>query len=140
METRDAISLLSKIRDKVNRFIISEMEKSGIDDIATSHGDIFYALFNESRLTMAEISNKIHKDKSTVTALVEKLVRLGYVTKERDTNDARIVYVNLTDKGRELEPNFESISNKLLNVFYSNISEKEQKDLLIILKKIYGNF
>jgi MarR family transcriptional regulator, organic hydroperoxide resistance regulator len=46
METRDAISLISKIREKVNRFIVSEMAKHGIEGIGTSHGDIIYALFH----------------------------------------------------------------------------------------------
>lgn len=140
METRDAISLISKIREKVNRFIVAEMAKYGIDGIGTSHGDIIYALFNQPRLTMADISKRIQKDKSTVTALVDKLVRLEYVTKERDREDTRVVYVALTYKGNELKPIFESISKEMLDVFYLNISEKEKEDLLHILKKIYGNF
>lgn len=140
METRDAISLISKIREKVNRFIAAEMAKQGMEGIGTSHGDIIYALFKKSRLTMADISKVIHKDKSTVTALVDKLVRLGIVTKERDKGDSRVVYVALTGKGSGLEPIFESISKDLLDVFYSDISEKEQETLLALLQKIYHNF
>ncbi|MFD0681941.1 MULTISPECIES: MarR family winged helix-turn-helix transcriptional regulator [unclassified Paenibacillus] len=140
METRDVISIISKIREKVNRFILAEMVKQGIEGIGTSHGDIIYALFKNSRLTMADISKRINKDKSTVTALVDKLVRLGYVTKERDREDTRIVYVALAPKGSELEPIFEAISKELLDLFYLNISDKEKEDLLNILKKIYNNF
>ncbi|WP_239615527.1 MarR family winged helix-turn-helix transcriptional regulator [Cohnella mopanensis] len=140
METRDIISLISKIREKVNRFIIAEMVKQGIDGIGTSHGDIIYALFKKPKLAMADISNKINKDKSTVTALVDKLVRLGYVTKERDSEDTRVVYVALTPKGSELEPIFESISKEMLDTFYLNVSDKETAELLKILKKVYGNF
>ncbi|OME98721.1 MarR family transcriptional regulator, partial [Paenibacillus sp. FSL H7-0331] len=61
MENRDAISLISKIREKVNRFIVEEMVKNGVDGIGTSHGDIFYALFKNPRLTMADISKRINK-------------------------------------------------------------------------------
>ncbi|CAH0119713.1 hypothetical protein PAE9249_02220 [Paenibacillus sp. CECT 9249] len=124
----------------MNRFIVSEMAKRGIEGIATSHGDIIYALFKTPRLTMADISRRINKDKSTVTALVDKLVRLGYVTKERDVEDTRVVYVALTDKGKELQPIFESVSKELLDLFYLGISEKEKENLLHILKKIYDNF
>lgn len=139
MQSRDAISLISKIREKVNRFIVAEMVKYGIDGIGTSHGDIIYALFMKPRLTMAEISKGINKDKSTVTALVDKLVRFGYVTKERDREDTRVVYVALTDKGSELKPIFESISKEMLDMFYLDISEEEKEVLLNILKKIYNN-
>ncbi|WP_426451288.1 MarR family winged helix-turn-helix transcriptional regulator [Paenibacillus sp. S-38] len=140
METRDAISLISKIRDKVNRFIGSEMMKHGVDGVGTSHGDIIYALFHHPRLTMADISKRIAKDKSTVTALVDKLVRLGYVSKERDREDTRVVYVTLTRKGSELKPVFESISKAMLDVFYSNISEQEKEVLRTLLLKVYNNF
>jgi DNA-binding MarR family transcriptional regulator len=140
MNTRDVISLISKIREKGNRLIVSEMYKHGIDGIVTSHGDIIYALFKKPRLTMAEIAEKIGRDKSTVTALVDKLVRLRFVTKERDTEDTRVVYVTLTQKGNELKPIFDAISSEILDVFYKDISENEKEELIRILNKIYNNF
>jgi MarR family transcriptional regulator, organic hydroperoxide resistance regulator len=140
MSTKDVISLISKIREKTNRFIVSEMLKKGIDGIVTSHGDIINALFKKPKLTMAEIAERIGKDKSTVTALVDKLVRLGYVIKERDTEDTRVVYVALTHKGHELKPIFEAISSEILDIFYLDISEKEKEELIRILNKIYRNF
>lgn len=139
MKTTDAISLISKIREKVNRLIVSEMSKYGIEGIATSHGDIFYALYTKSRMTMAEIAEKIGKDKSTVTVLIDKLIKLGYVVKERDTNDARVIYVTLTPKGEKLEPIFRAISSEVLDLFYLGISENEKEELVRILNKIYNN-
>lgn len=140
MNKRDIISLISKIREKANRFIVSEMAQNGIGDIAISHGDIIYALYNNSKMTMAEIAKKIGKDKSTVTALVDKLVRLGYVIKERDTEDTRVVYVSLTNKGIEIKPIFEKISKDVLETLYSDISENDKEDLIRILNKVYNNF
>lgn len=140
MKTRDAISLISKIREKVNRLIEAEMSQNGLHGIVTSHGDIIYALLNKPRMTMAEIANKIGRDKSTVTALIDKLVKLGYVVKERDTQDTRVVYVALTSKGDELEPRFEAISTKVLDIFYLGVSENEKEDLTKTLSKIYSNF
>ncbi|MGQ8872736.1 MarR family winged helix-turn-helix transcriptional regulator [Paenibacillus sp. TSA_86.1] len=140
MKTRDAVSLISKIKEKTSRFILNEMAAEGINDLATSHGDIIYALYNHQRLTMAEIAKNIRKDKSTVTALIDKLVRTGYVVKERDATDSRIVHVALTTKGEALKPVFEDISERLLDTFYANITGDEKKELLRILIKIYDNF
>lgn len=140
MKTRDAISLISKIRENVNRLIEAEMSKNGLNGIVTSHGDILYALFKKPKMTMAEIANKIGKDKSTVTALIDKLVKLGYVVKERDTEDTRVVYVSLTNMGNELEPIFEGISANVIGTFYLGVSENEKEELIKILSKIYNNF
>lgn len=140
MEIKDSISLISKIRHQVNRFLLTEMAKHGVDGIGTSHGDILYALFHNPRLTMAEVASRINKDKSTVTALVDKLVRYGYVSKERDVRDTRVVYVVLTKKGVELKPVFEQISHQLLHTFFKNVTDQEQAELLRILLKIHHNF
>lgn len=139
MKTRDAISLISKIREKMNKRIINEMVQNGVEGIVTSHGDILYALYSKKSMTMAEIAETIGKDKSTVTVLIDKLVKLQYVTKKRDAQDSRVIYVTLTPKGKELEPIFEAISAKVLDVFYQGISEKEKEDLTKILNRIYSN-
>lgn len=140
MDTTDIISLISRVKEKVNRFIIAKMLENGIEGIVTSHGDIIYALFSRQKMTMAEIAEKIDRDKSTVTALVNKLVQFGYVTKERDTLDTRVIYAELTEKGKELKPVFDLISREVLEEFYFNITEEEKKELFRILEKIYNNF
>ena len=139
MNTRDVISLISKIRQKANGFILSELSKQGIDGIVVSHGDIIDALFRRQRMTMAEIAKKIARDKSTVTALVNKLVALGYVTRERDTEDTRVVYVTLTPKGQELKPVFQEISEKVLEALYQDIPMEDREELIRILLRIERN-
>ncbi len=139
MTTTDIISLISKIRAKVNRHIELEMSRQGMDGIVTSHGDILYALFSRQRMTMAEIAGKIDRDKSTVTALVKKLEGLGYVRKERGTEDTRIVYVTLTQKGISLKPVFDKISDDIIETLYKDIPDSDRDELLRILEKIYRN-
>ena len=140
MKTTDVISIISRIRQKTNTLIVSELSNKGIQGVVVSHGDILYALFHKERMTMAEIAGRIGKDKSTVTALVNKLVNLGYVIKERDAEDTRVIYVILTPLGKELEPLFKEVSNRVLEVFYTNVSEQERLALLRILSKIEKNF
>lgn len=140
MEAKDIISLISKVRDSANSFIEAEMSKWGIEGLATSHGDILFALLKNEKLTMKELAEKIDKDKSTVTALVDKLIKQGYALKTRDTEDNRVVFVTLTEKGKELEPMFDAISQKLFSTVYKDISESEKEELLITLTKIKNNF
>lgn len=140
MEARDIISLISKVRDCANKFIESEMESSGVEGLATSHGDILLSLLKSEKLTMKELAEKIDKDKSTVTALVDKLIKQGYALKTRDTEDNRVVFVTLTEKGRALKPMFDEISQKLLSTVYEGISENEKEELIKTLIKIKNNF
>ena len=89
---------------------------------------------------MKDLAGSIKKDKSTVTVLVEKLVRLGYVKKERDAADNRITYLSLTQKGEDLKPMFEDISKNLFETVYQNIPKEERVALMQSLGKISHNF
>ena len=107
----NAIALISRIREKSNRFIVRELEEHGISGIVPSHGDILYILLREERCTMTDLAAKIHRTKANVTVLVDKLVECGYVNKEKSAEDNRVTYITLTEKGKSLRP-CSSISQK----------------------------
>jgi len=140
MKTDETIYLISRIREKANVFILKELEQIGFMDIAPSHGDILATLFQHVECTMTDIANSIHRDRSTVTSLVNKLIKLGYILSKKDVNDSRSTIIFLTEKGRELEPGFKKISQKLYNIEYKDISDNEKEVFEKILEKIYNNF
>jgi MarR family transcriptional regulator, organic hydroperoxide resistance regulator len=140
MSNGNAIALISRIREKANRFIIHELEEHGITGIVPSHGDILNILFHEERCTMKDLALKIHRTKPNVTVLIDKLVECGYVKKEKSTEDNRITYISLTEKGTSLKPVFFYISKKLRKVVYGGLSDKDAESLEIMLLKINNGF
>jgi DNA-binding MarR family transcriptional regulator len=89
---------------------------------------------------MGEIARLIDRDKSTVTTLVEKLVKLGYLDREKDPDDHRVTRVKLTKKGKALEADFENISKELLKCVYAGFSGKEKEMAVQMLARINRNF
>jgi len=140
MKTDKTIYLIGRIREKANEFILKELKQVGFKDIAPSHGDILATLFQHGECTMTDIANSIHRDRSTVTTLVSKLIKLGYISSKKDASDNRSTIIFLTEKGEELEPSFKDISQKLYDIEYKDISEDEKEIFKKILEKIYNNF
>jgi len=140
MKTDKTIYLIGRIREKANEFILKELKQVGFKDIAPSHGDILATLFQHGECTMTDIANSIHRDRSTVTTLVSKLIKLGYISSKKDASDNRSTIIFLTEKGEELEPSFKDISQKLYDIEYKDISEDEKEIFKNILEKIYNNF
>ena len=136
---QDTISLISRIRENANKFICKELETSGITGIVPSHGDIMAVLFKSHKCTMKELAANIRRTKATLTVLVDKLEKIGYVKREKSSQDSRVTYITLTKKGLDLKPVFEDISKKLNNLVFTNISEKEGETLHKILEKINKN-
>ncbi|MEK6646195.1 MAG: MarR family transcriptional regulator [Candidatus Firestonebacteria bacterium] len=139
MKINNIISLISQVREKANKFLVKEMHGKNIKGLVTSHGDIIFSLFEESKLTMKDLKGKTGKDKSTVTALVDKLEKLGFVKKNKSLDDARITYITLTEKGLTLKPKLIEISEKLFNSAYKGIADKEVELVNNVLIKIKKN-
>lgn len=139
MKQGNAIALISRIAQKAHQLIVSELEAHGMDGIVPSHGEILLHLLTGEKYTMRELAEKIHRTKPTVTVLVDKLVNLGYVTKEKSNEDSRVTFIRLTEKGRGLKPSFIEISEKLNAVVYRDLSEEEAEVFEVILKKVNQN-
>lgn len=130
------IYYIARISEKANRLLVWELKKHGLDGLAPSHGDIMVALFKYRRLAMKDLALIIDRDKSTVTGLVDKLVRLGYLEKNTDPEDQRSQVVSLTEKGGRLIPSFITISISLQEAFGRGLTEPEKVTLAELLKKV----
>jgi DNA-binding MarR family transcriptional regulator len=139
VKTDHVIVLIPTIRDKANKLIDKELRARNIHGLAPSHGAILFELFHLETIPMKEVAKRINRDKSTVTALINKLTALGYVEKIKDPNDNRIMLVSLTKKGRELKPDFDQISNILLKRIYKNYSTQEKETIILGLERLLKN-
>ena len=135
MKHQPILNYASRLREAGNAFILDELAKAGLHDIAPSHGDILAQLLASETLNMSDLALNAHRTKSTVTALVTKLEKHGYVERIPDPDDSRGVKVRLTDKGRRLRPAFESISEGLQRMILSRITADEARELERLLKK-----
>jgi DNA-binding MarR family transcriptional regulator len=140
VKTDHVIALIARVRDKAYELVIRELNKKKITGLVPSHGGIMSTLFKKDRVPMKEVAERIGRDKSTVTALVNKLMRAGYVVKEGDPDDARISYLCLTTKGRLLERDFEEISEKLIATAFRGFSQEEREEIVKGIVKMLNNF
>jgi MarR family transcriptional regulator, organic hydroperoxide resistance regulator len=139
MQTDHIIALISKIRTRANKIIIRELHDRNMEGLSPSHGDILFFLFGKGSASMTELAGKIDRDKSTVTALVKKLIAHGYVTTAPDTQDSRVTVVSLTEKGWETKPDFDAISKVLLDRTWGSCSAREKEVMVLGLENILRN-
>lgn len=139
MKQNNVIALTSRITEKAHRLIVQELEARGITGIVPSHGGILVHLFSGEKYTMKDLAEKIHRTKPTVTILIDKLVKLGYVTKEKSNEDSRVTFIGLTAKGLDLKPSFVEISERLNRIVYKDLSDEEAQYLEATLTKVSQN-
>jgi len=133
------ILVIGRIRDKANRFLARELAGRSMKGIAPTHGDILWALFTRGDLPMKKLSEVIGRDKSTVTALVGKLMEFGYVERKTHESDLRSSIISLTDKGRSVQKGFYEVSEALRKQAYKGLTDKEMETLMSLLTKVHDN-
>ena len=133
---KEMLSLVSKIHEKGNRFIIEELKNNGAEGLVPSHGDILVCLYKNGKMTMKDIANCIHRTKPTVTVLVDKLEKLGYLKREASEEDSRYTNIVLTQKGEDFKVIFEKISKELNKILYKNLSPEESELIEKLLRKV----
>lgn len=137
---QEFINSLSQTLGEANCFLMTQMRARGMKGLMPSHGDILVALFAGRPLTMQELAVKIHRDPSTVTALVKRLIREGYAHTKRRASDRRVVEVSLTEKGAALRYDFDDISRLLFETQMQGVSEEDFQTACRVLGRIKQNF
>jgi DNA-binding MarR family transcriptional regulator len=63
---------------------------------------VMLALWEESPLSVKQLSGLLRLDPGTLSPLLKRLEAIGYLTRRRDPRDERSLAVELTDEGRAL--------------------------------------
>lgn len=63
---------------------------------------VLKTVFKDGGLPLGELSQKMYLHPSTITGVVNRLEKKGYVSRDRDQEDRRVVMVQLTPKGKRL--------------------------------------
>jgi DNA-binding MarR family transcriptional regulator len=83
--------------------------------------------------------DKSKKDKSTVSNIINQLVKKGYVEKVADPEDARKTMVKLTEQCKTYAETMFDISKKLKQKLFKSMSEEEKSILFLLLNKVEQN-
>lgn len=127
--------LAALFRARTNEFFIAELQSRGIEDLVPAHGDLFTHLFGGGSLTVTELAERTGRTKSTVSVLAGKLEKAGYLLREPDPEDARLLRLRLTPKGEALDAVFGEISEELHRRMLAALGPDDLAQLEKLLEK-----
>jgi len=89
-------------KDLIRRYQFRDWNQICCYGISISQCYILDALAEEGDLSMQQLARRMFKSVSTMTRVVGQLVRRGYVKRQQDPEDRRIVYVSITPQGKAI--------------------------------------
>ena len=90
-------------------------------------------------LHLLELSQLLKVDKATATKAVQKLEAEGYVRKEQNQTDKRMVHLFPTERAQEVYPELIAEENRYLARCFAGMTKDEQARAETLLRRIREN-
>ena len=135
--------LLNKLLVQLFNDILHIEEKSlknkDLMDLSITEIHTIEAIGIKEVRTMGEIAYDLRITVGTLTAAITKLIKKGYVERNRAEEDRRVVLVNLTSKGETVYKEHQVFHEEMITSMLGNFSEEEYI-LAIALEKLNNFF
>ncbi len=105
-------------------------------DLTPSQFFVFNALCMGDGITVGEIGERVYLDSSTLTGIIDRMERSGYVARRPNPGDRRSVLVYLTPKARELSPRILEFADELDATLRKPFSKQEMNDFESVLRTL----
>jgi DNA-binding MarR family transcriptional regulator len=89
---------------------------------------------------MSELAGRGHVTLGTMTVMINKLVKKGFVKRVRDDDDRRVVRVGLTAIGRKADRAHAKLHQDVIDSIMGVLTEEEQEQLASLITKITSSF
>lgn len=94
-------------------------------------------LWEHKRLTVKEIGERLYLDSGTLTPMLKRMEALNLLKRARGSEDERQVFIELTEKGKQLREEAKSLPEKCIPHF--DLTRDEYTDLLGNMNQLIQN-
>ena len=134
MHLNDCICFsLSKISRKMSKIYREKLEEYGITQ---PQFFLLIALYDEDNILISKLAEKVSLDRATLTGILDRLERDGYVERVFSKNDRRAIYIKLTFKATNMENKLRAIYEKTNSAILSKLSKEEYDTFQKIIYKL----
>ena len=132
-------TLLSQVHQVCGRVWNKILRENDMADLEGARGRIIFALWGRDGVPIKTLCEKTSLDKSTLTGIIDRLERDGYITKKPSESDKRSTLISLTGKEQEFAQKVQKVSNQMNKIFYKGFTNEEILQFDSMLERILAN-
>lgn len=131
---------MSELKREVDEIFVAAMHlhhrswEARVEPLGLYRGQprLLRALWREEGQSLGELAEILSVQPATVTKMVQRLEKNGFVLRKTDSEDQRIIRLYLTDKGKNVRNDVEAVTKTVRAKAYRGLSSEE----LVILKRL----
>jgi DNA-binding MarR family transcriptional regulator len=133
----DALALQSGITAFVRAFGLHQPDRTPCGQpVPVSEAHALAELSDAGTLTQSELMGRLRLEKSTVSRLVTQLIGRGWVRRGKRPGDARLVWLELTDPGRQAAAQLAAARAARFAVLLDNIPDDQRAAVIEALSHL----
>jgi DNA-binding MarR family transcriptional regulator len=131
----DLLLRLRKVQNQAEAAFIATLGNLNLQEL-----NVLNCIGDHGSSIMSEIAKQLSLSLSSITVIVDKLVKLNLVSRIRSEDDRRIVYGSLTPEGEKIyQLQIDHLHEVLKNVL-APLTNQEQENLIQIIQKLTQAF
>ena len=123
------------MRQHVNRLF----KEAGLAEVSMGFVGVLLALYEQDSQTISALGEKVSLEKSTMTGLIDRMVKAGLITRKTDAHDRRVLRVWLTARGRGLEGQLRKVLAQSYKDLTRGLAAGEINKVETVLKRVVAN-
>ena len=132
-------TLLSQVHQVCGRVWNKILRENNMSDLEGARGRIIFALWGNDGVPIKTLCEKTSLDKSTLTGIIDRLERDGYIERKPSETDKRYTLISLTGKEQEFAKNVQKVSDQMNEIFYKGFTDEEITIFDSMLARILEN-
>ena len=132
-------TLISQVHQISQRVWYDVLSRNGLEALAGARGRVIFALWNEDNIPIKNLVEKTSLDKATLTGIIDRLERDGYVKRIQSPDDKRVTLISRTGKDEIFKTKIPEVSDQQNAFFYKGFSTREIEEFENYLKRILEN-
>ncbi|MBC2581063.1 MarR family winged helix-turn-helix transcriptional regulator [Clostridium sp. DJ247] len=129
----ELVDIFRSLNNKFKKTIEKEVSEYGI---TMPQVMLLHVLYHKPGITLNELSKELSLSKSTVSGIVDRLGKSGYVIREIPENNRRIVKISLSNNAIEKAYIIKDIKTKYICQMLQQLDIKEVENMINELKKL----
>ncbi|API92770.1 MarR family transcriptional regulator [Virgibacillus pantothenticus] len=128
-----AFVVLIKASKALQDHVMEDIKNYGMK---TSEFTILETLYHKGKQTVREISNSVLIKTGSITYVIDRLEEKGMLQREHCQKDRRVVYIDITDEGKNLMDEIFPKHQKVIEELFMDISDEQKQTIIDVLKKV----
>ncbi len=126
-------------------FELAMIYRNQIDEVMSeigtsrSHGVIICEVGAQQGISQSALADKLKVRTASMTYNIQQLEALGWIYRERDADDQRLIRVYLTEDGKAIEPKIIAVWNQLEDSMLAGLPDEQRAILRQLVSHILQN-